>query len=529
MSKSPDSQKVAELLRQGYEEPEIVDALVSRGVSRQRARSMVDEAGVSQSKEDNPDDQSRDTETGAEEEILSDGEQNSVVEKTPGTDRGVSSLRAFQGYCLSVIFAMSSVLYFWVQADISASYKPTSLISPLSLGLGIPLILVLAAMSLTSLYQVLRLNRLGLAPFFVSLALSVLYLLNPELLSSTSSPQNLIEPTASTASFLYYILKPNGMVALSGFGSVLLLRRRMGRLALPAVFLPLIVIALSWGVFALKLPDTTDPQVDPRYGADTHTGVNSRNLTFSRAAYTPPLANRELVLAATERMDPTASPIVSSGQELYSDQLRPESAPYTSCTYQRAGYAKSKGTALEQALDDWRYERRVAATDYFRKSLESLCSTEDSPCPSDINYSREQQRHAELARERQRQISSLMLAPSSETEIPGLDLNPACSGEEDTVTVKSVNCSGEAVTVSVEADGVTGPVTIADARLRNTSAARRTGVSLEPFSSDSASGTFRMETLPYTDASIDSDTYVQADLTYDGELAEQASIAVKCR
>jgi hypothetical protein len=118
---------------------------------------------------------------------------------------------------------------------------------------------------------------------------------------------------------------------------------------------------------------------------------------------------------------------------------------------------------------------------------------------------------------------------SSEAQIPEIDLNPVCGSDEDVVGVKSIKCSGGAVTVEFEADGITGPVTIADARLRNTSTSRETGVPLKTFSSASGSGTFRIETPPYIDASINNDTYLEADLTYDGALAEQASIAVSCR
>jgi len=534
MSSSPEVEKVVELLNQGYEEPEIVDAMVSSGYSRQRARSLIDEAEKLQSQRperDRPQDtkEASSPKTRAEGDNLPGGEQGSDAEAAPGAGQNISSLRAFQGYCLSAIFGVSSVLFFWFHADVSVPYNPASLESPLSLGLGFPLLVVLTLVALTSLYQTLRLRKSGLAPLALSLSVVLLYIVNPEPRFNPPTLEHVVSPLSSASSALYTIVKPNGIVILSGAGSALLLRRKLGRLALPLALLPLIVIALSWGVLALKLPDTTEPATTPKYPVDTGPAevLGGETLTFSRAALAPPIANRLVASQTASRLGGRASLVVSSAQESYTNELSPEPTPYTSCTYHRDAPTYN-GTPLERQLNYWRYERKVAATDYFRRSLENLCSTEGSSCPSDINYSREQKRHVELARERQRQISSLMLAPSP-TEIPDLDLNPACSGEEDTVTVKSVNCSGEAVTVSVEADGVTGPVTIADARLRNTSAARRAGVSLEPFSSDSASGTFRMETPLYTDASIYSDTYLQADLTYDGELAEQASIALKCR
>jgi hypothetical protein len=168
----------------------------------------------------------------------------------------------------------------------------------------------------------------------------------------------------------------------------------------------------------------------------------------------------------------------------------------------------------------------VAATDYFRRSLERGCATPGVSCPSNINYSREQQRHVELARERQRQISSLMLAPGP-TEIPDLDLDPACGGDEDTVRVNSLNCSGDAVSLTVEADGVTEPAGIY-ARLQNTPTYGSTPVYKEEIRSNSGSDTFILEKPSY-DQRINNDTYLQGELVYDGVPEELASFAVSCR
>jgi hypothetical protein len=148
MSSSPEVEKVVELLNQGYEEPEIVDAMVSSGYSRQRARSLIDEAEKLQSQRperDRPQDtkEASSPETRAEGDNLPGGEQGSDAERAPGAGQNISSLRAFQGYCLSAIFGVSSVLFFWFHADVSVPYNPASLESPLSLGLGFPLLAVL--------------------------------------------------------------------------------------------------------------------------------------------------------------------------------------------------------------------------------------------------------------------------------------------------------------------------------------------------------------------------------------------------
>jgi len=534
MSSSPEVGKVVELLNQGYEEPEIVDAMVSSGYSRQRARSLIDEAEELQSQRperDRPQDtklEASSPETRAEGDNLPGGEQGSDAEAAPGAGQNISSLRAFQGYCLSAIFGVSSVLYLWFHADVSVPYNPASLESPLSLGLGVPLLAVLTLVALTSLYQTLRLRKSGLAPLALSLSVVLLYVVNPEPRLNPPTLEHVVSPLGSASSALYTIVKPNGIVILSGAGSVLLLRRKLGRLALPLALLPLIVIALSWGVLALKLPDTTEPATTPKYPVDTSPAevLGGETLTFSRAALAPPIANRLVASQTASRLGGRASPVVSSAQERYTNELSPEPTPYTSCTYHRDAPTYN-GTPLERQLNYWRYERKLAATDYFRRSLETLCSTEGSSCPSNINYSREQQRHVELARERQRQISYLMLAPSS-TEIPDLDLNPACSGEEDTVRVNSINCSGDAVSLTVEADGVTEPAGIYARRLQNTPTYGSTPVYKEEIRSNSGSDTFILEKPSY-DQQINNNTYLQAELVYDGAPEELASVAVSCR
>lgn len=123
-------------------------------------------------------------------------------------------------------------------------------------------------------------------------------------------------------------------------------------------------------------------------------------------------------------------------------------------------------------------------------------------------------------------MSSMMITPPSNTDIPQLDLDPPCGPDEQNAFV-SVNCSTETTTLTLDTRGINqSPDSI-------TAALKRPGFSgpyllLEPLGPVSSSGMIEFKAPnPRNRPSLTNDTYLDATLSYDGP-AQKLSIRTYC-